>query len=45
MMPKFAGSIDDAGIAALVAYLRSLRAVSKFIPETSCPSLDSGERD
>ena len=42
LMPKFAGSIDDAGIAELVAYLRSLPAVPKFVPETSCPSLDSG---
>lgn len=42
VMPKFAGSIDDAGAAELVAYLRSIPAVSKVIPETTCPSLDAG---
>ena len=42
VMPKFEGSIDDAGIAEIVAYLRSIRAVSKVIPETTCASTDAG---
>ena len=42
VMPKFEGSIDDAGIAEVVAYLRSIPAVDKAIPETACPT-DAGE--
>lgn len=42
VMPQFQGLIDDAGVAEVVAYLRSIPAVDKAIPETACPT-DAGE--
>ncbi|AKU98538.1 Putative diheme cytochrome c-553 [Labilithrix luteola] len=38
VMPKF-GSLSDADVANLVAYLRSVPAVSKDIPATDCPAV------
>ena len=42
VMPQFQGVIDDAGVSEVVAYLRSIPAVDKVIPETACPT-DAGE--
>ncbi len=38
VMPKFASTIGDGGITDVVAFLRSLPAVSKDIPDTMCPT-------
>ncbi|MEO8877309.1 MAG: hypothetical protein ABI461_17070 [Polyangiaceae bacterium] len=42
VMPQFDGTIDDAGVAAVIAYLRSLPPVKKEILPSSCPQ-DAGE--
>jgi len=41
VMPRFAASIGDAGVTNVIAFLRSLPAVSKDVPGTMCPT-DAG---
>jgi hypothetical protein len=40
VMPKF-GTMSDSEVYAIVAYLRSIPAVARDIPETACP-VDGG---
>ncbi|MEO7112075.1 MAG: cytochrome c [Polyangiaceae bacterium] len=41
VMPKFEATIGDGGVSDLIAYLRSVPAVSNDVPDGLCPS-DAG---
>jgi hypothetical protein len=41
VMPRFEATIGDAGVTDLIAYLRSVAAVSNDVPDGLCPS-DAG---